>query len=120
MALHIRGKYTFRAHDRKIVVVKKRGERVEHVLMKALLWALYLPQYPQATIEVKVGDRYKPDVVALDTRGEPVFWAEAGRATAMSASSESGASSGSSQTRWSGSGSSPRPEGAGASPSTGS
>ena len=47
--------------------------------MKAFLWALYLPDYPDATIEVPVDDRYKPDVVQTDRWGEPVFWAEAGR-----------------------------------------
>ena len=62
-----------------MVVVKRRQERPEHVFMKAFLWALYLPEYPDATIEVSVGDRYKPDVVELDRWGEPVFWGEAGR-----------------------------------------
>lgn len=79
MSQAIRRKYTFRAHGRKVVVVKKRRERPEHVFMKAFLWALYLPEYPGATIEVHVGDRYKPDVVELDGRGAPVFWAEAGK-----------------------------------------
>jgi len=60
-------------------------ERFEHPLMKALLWALYLPDYPHATIEVSIGDRYKPDVVAFapdDVRfrpDEPTFWGEAGQ-----------------------------------------
>lgn len=75
----IRRKYTFRSGDRKVVVVKKRRERPEHVYMKAFLWALYLPEYPGATIEVQVRDRYKPDVVELDGGGDPVFWAEAGK-----------------------------------------
>lgn len=79
MASVIRRKYTFRSGDRKVVVVKKRRERPEHVFMKVFLWALYLPGYPGATIEVDVGDRYKPDVVELDGGGDPVFWAEAGR-----------------------------------------
>jgi hypothetical protein len=47
-------------------------------LMKALLWALYLPQYPDLLVEVRVGDRYKPDVVSMDERGRPRFWGEAG------------------------------------------
>ena len=79
MSKAIRRKYTFRAHGRKQIVAKRRHERPEHVFMKAFLWALYLPDYPDAVIEVKVGDRYKPDVVELDRWGGPVFWGEAGR-----------------------------------------
>lgn len=61
-----------------MVFVKRANERREHVLMKAFLWALYLPIYPDLLVEVPVGDRYKPDVVSLDRRGEPRFWGEAG------------------------------------------
>jgi hypothetical protein len=46
--------------------------------MKAFLWALYLPTYENLVVEVPVGDRYKPDVVALDPYGRPLFWGEAG------------------------------------------
>ena len=63
----------------KVVFVKKRQEGIEHVLMKAFLWALYLPAYPDLAIEVPVGDRYKPDLVQLDAFGEPVFWGESGK-----------------------------------------
>ena len=79
MSRAIRRKYTFRAHGRKMIVEKRARERPEHVFMKAFLWALYLPQYPDATIEVHIGDRYKPDVVQLDRWDEPVFWGEAGK-----------------------------------------
>jgi hypothetical protein len=37
--------------------------------MKALLWALYLPIYPKLSVEIAIGDRYRPDVVELDLRG---------------------------------------------------
>lgn len=47
--------------------------------MKAFLWALYLPAYPDLSVEVSIGDRYKPDVVALDPFSRPVFWGEAGQ-----------------------------------------
>jgi hypothetical protein len=61
--------------------VKKPIEHGHHVLMKAFLWALYLPQYPNLKVEISVGDRYKPDVVALptDPYGDPLFWGEAGQ-----------------------------------------
>jgi hypothetical protein len=50
--------------------------------MKALLWALYLPDYPELTVELSIGARYKPDVVALDLGGQPLFWGEAGQVSA--------------------------------------
>lgn len=78
--LWLRRKWTLRAHGEKVVFIKKRNERAAHVWMKAFLWALYLPQYPDLAIEISIGGRYKPDVVAMDAlRGRPRFWGEAGR-----------------------------------------
>lgn len=77
--LMLRRKWTFRAHGRQVVVVKRSNERAAHVLMKVFLWALYLPIYPTATVEVRIGDRYKPDVVALDETERVLFWGEAGQ-----------------------------------------
>jgi hypothetical protein len=71
-------KWVFRAHGRQVIFVKKSNESGEHVLMKAILWALYLPSYSDLTVEVAVGDRYKPDLVALAADGAPRFWGEAG------------------------------------------
>lgn len=71
-------KWTLRAHGRRVVFVKKRNERSAHVLMKAFLWALYLPDYPNLQVEVGIGDKYKPDVIALDRWQRPRFWGEAG------------------------------------------
>jgi hypothetical protein len=76
---HLRRKLTLRAHGEQVVFIKKKHERIEHVWMKAFLWALYLPEYPDLTVEIRVGDKYKPDVVQIDPlRGQPAFWAEAG------------------------------------------
>lgn len=75
----LRRKLTLRAHGEKVVFVKNPRERLEHVLMKAFIWALHLPAYPRLAVEVPIGDRYKPDVVQLDALGEPVFWGEAGK-----------------------------------------
>ena len=77
--LLLRRKLTLRAHGEKVVFVKKPRESLEHVLMKAFLWALHLPAYPDLAVEIPIGDRYKPDVVQLDTLGQPVFWGEAGK-----------------------------------------
>jgi hypothetical protein len=77
--LMLRRKWTLRAHGEQVVFVKRRNERTEHVVIKALIWALYLPDYPDLSVEIPVGDRYKPDVVQLDPRQRPIFWGEAGR-----------------------------------------
>jgi len=80
MNQHLRRKLTLRTQGEQVVFVKHRQERIEHVWMKAFLWALYLPAFPDLSVEVSVGGRYKPDVVQMDARrGRPVFWGEAGR-----------------------------------------
>ena len=83
MNQHLRRKLTFRAHGQQVVFIKRKQERIEHVWMKAFLWAFYLDTYPGASVEVDIPSRYKPDVVAMDRRrGRPVFWAEAGHVPA--------------------------------------
>lgn len=71
-------KRMYHAHGHKTVVVQGLQESAEHVLMKIFLWALYLPQYPDSTVEIRIGDKYKPDVVQLDAASKPVFWGESG------------------------------------------
>jgi hypothetical protein len=76
--LHLRRKLTFHAHGRTLVLVKRSNEKIEHRLMMALLWALYLPKYPDLRIDVPIGARYRPDLVQLGLDGRPVFWGECG------------------------------------------
>ena len=77
--LLLRRKWTLRSHGRQVVFIKQKNESSAHVIMKALLWALYLPAYPDLAVEVAIGDRFKPDVVQLDAAQSPVFWGEAGQ-----------------------------------------
>ncbi|WP_420454433.1 hypothetical protein [Rubrivirga sp.] len=87
--LALRRTLTVRSPDdgAKLVLVKKRGESREHVLMKAALWVLYRPDYPDVRVEVPIGDPFKPDLVALAPPPgglaygdpEPTFWGEAGK-----------------------------------------
>lgn len=77
--LMLRRKWTFRAGGQQVVFSKKANEHATHVLMKALIWALYLPAYPAMKVEVAIGDRFKPDLVQIDSRGQPQFWGESGR-----------------------------------------
>ena len=74
----LRRKLTFHAHGRTLVLVKHPNEKIEHRLMMALLWALYLPRYPELRIDVPIGVRYRPDLVQLDASGRPALWGEAG------------------------------------------
>ena len=67
--LALRRKYTMRAHGKQMVFIKKSLESRIHVLTKAFLWALYLPDYPDLAVEVPVGGRYKPDLVQFDVKG---------------------------------------------------
>lgn len=76
--LMLRRKWAFRANEKQIVLSKRRNEQSAHVVMKAFLWALYQPKFPNIGIEIGIGGRYKPDVVALDPTGRPLFWGEAG------------------------------------------
>jgi hypothetical protein len=80
-------KWAVRAHGQRNVFSLNPNESARHVIMKAVLWGLYLPSYPSITVEIRIGDRYKPDLVAYqdgttyDARtGEPrpIFWGEAG------------------------------------------
>ena len=77
--LKLRRKWTFRAHGKQMVFIKKTFESDIHVLTKAFLWALFLPDYPNLSVEIHIGNRYKPDLVQFDDNRDPVFWGEAGR-----------------------------------------
>jgi len=50
--LYLRRKLTVSAHGRSLVLVKHANEKLEHRLMMALLWALYLPHYPELRVDV--------------------------------------------------------------------
>lgn len=71
-------KVTVRAHQRKLVLVKRAGESERHVLLKALVFGLYVAEYPDLSVETSIGKRYKPDLVSLDVEGQPTFWGECG------------------------------------------
>lgn len=82
--LALRRKFTFSRSGHSRVFLKKPMESVEHVAIKAFLWAAYLPHYPSLEVEKKIEDRYKPDLIALSPAdqtgpGRPLFWAESGQ-----------------------------------------
>jgi hypothetical protein len=63
------------------VLQKRRMESIQHVLTKAVLWKVFMDDYPDLQIERDIGDpNYLPDIVQLDSSGKmPIFWGEAGR-----------------------------------------
>src|SRR5687768_6413900 len=78
--------YDFELVGRRVRLWQRRGESYGHVLMKALGYAMFAPRYPGLEIELPVGLRYKPDLVALNDGdgGRPragvrfLFWGECG------------------------------------------
>jgi hypothetical protein len=76
--LPLAGKLTIRAGGRKVVLAKHARESERHVVLKALVFALYVPSYPNLAVEQPIGSRYKPDLVAMDPEGNVSFWAECG------------------------------------------
>jgi uncharacterized protein YaeQ len=70
--------YRLRLAGERMTLYKRAGESYEHVLMKALGYAMFRPTYPQLEIERRIGLRYKPDLVALDATNQIEFWGECG------------------------------------------
>lgn len=58
---------------------QRTGESYEHVLMKALGYAMFVAQYPHLEIERQVGLRYKPDLIAFNAQSDFAFWGECGQ-----------------------------------------
>jgi hypothetical protein len=78
--------YDFELVGRRVRLWQRRGESYGHVLMKALGYAMFVGRYPNLEVELPVGLRYKPDLVALNEAedGRPRtgarfrFWGECG------------------------------------------
>ena len=58
---------------------QRTGESYEHILMKALGYAMFAREYPNLEIEIKVGLRYKPDLIAVGADGDFLLWGECGQ-----------------------------------------
>lgn len=70
--------YHLRLAGERLTLYKRAGESYEHVLMKALGYALFRPTYPTLEIERCIGLRYKPDLIALDVMQQIELWGECG------------------------------------------
>jgi hypothetical protein len=74
--------YDWELAGERLRLWKPVGESYEHVLMKALGYAMFAPEYGGLEVEKPVGLRYKPDlVVDRDARGAFPFWGECGSVT---------------------------------------
>ncbi len=71
--------YDFELAERRVRLWKRVGESYEHVLMKALGYAMFVGAYPNLEIERAVGLRYKPDLIARDDDRRFLFWGECGQ-----------------------------------------
>lgn len=58
---------------------QRPGESYEHVLMKALGYAMFVGDHPHLEIEKSVGLRYKPDLIAQTGERDFDFWGECGQ-----------------------------------------
>lgn len=80
-----RTQWTLIRENHSVTFWRTPEQDTTHHLMKAFLWALYLPDYPTVRIEQSVEDRYKPDVIAIDATAHAysthpyLFWGECGQ-----------------------------------------
>ncbi len=70
--------HDFELAGRRVRLWQRIGESYEHVLMKALGFAMFVGEFPNLEIEKKVGLRYRPDLVAQNQHGDFLFWGECG------------------------------------------
>ncbi len=63
----------------RVKLWQRTGESYEHVLMKAIGYAMFADRFPQLEIETKIGLRYKPDLIAVGENGVYDFWGECGQ-----------------------------------------
>lgn len=70
--------HIFETGTGKLRLWQAAGESFEHVLMKALAYSIFVGEYPNLQVEVRVGLRYKPDLVSISTDGAFDLWVECG------------------------------------------
>lgn len=71
--------HDFQLAGKRMRLWQRPGESYEHVLMKALAYAMFAGGYPDLEIETRVGLRYKPDLIAYNEKGDFAFWGECGQ-----------------------------------------
>ncbi len=70
--------HDFQLAGQRMRLWQRNGESYEHILMKALSYAMFYEKYPTLEIEMKVGLRYKPDLSVQTGERDFAFWGECG------------------------------------------
>ncbi len=71
--------HDFQLAGNRMRLWQRVGESYEHVLMKALGFAMFVGDYPNLEIETKLGLRYTPDLIAFSEKNDYAFWGECGQ-----------------------------------------
>lgn len=71
--------HDFTLAGKRMRLWQRVGESYEHVLMKALAYAMFVGKYPNLEIETKLGLRYTPDLIAFSEKNDYAFWGECGQ-----------------------------------------
>lgn len=71
--------HDFQLAGERVRLWQKPGESYEHVLMKALGYAMFVEDYPHLEIEKVVNLRYKPDLIVQNGERDFDFWGECGQ-----------------------------------------
>jgi hypothetical protein len=71
--------HEFVLKGQKVRLWQRAGESFEHVLLKALGFAMFVDEFPQLKIEAEVGLRYKPDLIVFGENRQFRFWGECGQ-----------------------------------------
>ena len=71
--------HDFQLAGERVRLWQRPGESYEHILMKALGYAMFAGKHPRLEIEKSVGLRYKPDLVVQNGTRDFEFWGECGQ-----------------------------------------
>lgn len=71
--------HDFQLAGERVRLWQRPGESYEHVLMKALGYAMFVRDYPRLEIEKVVNLRYKPDLIVQNGERDFDFWGECGQ-----------------------------------------
>lgn len=71
--------FSFSEND-KLVLEKRSGESMRHIVLKILGFLLYYDRSPRIELRVSEDKRdYRPDVVAFDEQGQITLWVDCGQ-----------------------------------------
>ena len=71
--------HDFNLAGKRVRLWQRTGESYEHILMKALGYTMFVGEFPSLEIEIKLGLRYTPDLIAFDAKNDYAFWGECGQ-----------------------------------------